>query len=173
MLQSFRGPIWPLTGSPAGHLRICQYATLGMSATRALKTKADALQFTNFDMIILRFNLKWHQYTCTMTSSTVQHQHTVGYPSLVAWWHGKTQGSVCVCAKPMRDNVTIYHRLSLARRIHKMIPVKYAMMLYMTLQWWTQNIDQTFKHQKIPYTMPLLMSFWMFFCKCFGDKLMD
>ena len=33
------------------------------------------------------------------------------------------QGSFCACTRPMRDNVTLSRRLSLAGRTHKMIPV--------------------------------------------------
>ena len=32
------------------------------------------------------------------------------------------QGSFCICAQPMRDDVTIQSRLSLAGHIYKMIP---------------------------------------------------
>ena len=32
------------------------------------------------------------------------------------------QGLFCECAKPMRGDVTLYHQLSLVRRIHRMIP---------------------------------------------------
>ena len=31
-------------------------------------------------------------------------------------------GIICVCAQPLRDNVTMKHHLSLAGCIHKMIP---------------------------------------------------
>ena len=34
----------------------------------------------------------------------------------------QNQGSICVCAQPMRDNVTLQHHLSLAGCIHKIIP---------------------------------------------------
>ena len=32
------------------------------------------------------------------------------------------QGSFCVCTQPVREDIMIYHLLSLAGRIHKMIP---------------------------------------------------
>ena len=40
------------------------------------------------------------------------------------WYSGtnKIQGSFCVCDQPMRNNVTMLHRLSLAGRVHKIIP---------------------------------------------------
>ena len=37
-------------------------------------------------------------------------------------WKCGAQGSFCVCTQSMRDDITMSHRLSLAGRIHKMIP---------------------------------------------------
>ena len=47
--------------------------------------------------------------------------------SVVSHWLGtyikwSLPGWFCLCAQPMRDDVTLYRRLSLAGRIHKMIP---------------------------------------------------
>ena len=62
-----------------------------------------------------------------MTSScTLPSLPWLGSPSKYCRWFECCrvlfQGSFCVCAHPMRDNVTIYRHFSLAGRIHKIIP---------------------------------------------------
>ena len=45
-----------------------------------------------------------------------------------------SHGSFCVSTQPMRDNVTMYRRLSMAGHIHKMIPVSFLSHVQL---WWS------------------------------------
>ena len=59
------------------------------------------------------------------------------------------QGSFCVCAQPMRDDVTLQHCHSLAGRIHKMSPAG-DHFVYVPSQWETTLHCNIFTHLLIP-----------------------
>ena len=49
----------------------------------------------------------------------------------IVYWMRVSGIILCICALPMRDDITLEHRLSLAGRIHKIIPEVLCQILLM------------------------------------------
>ena len=69
------------------------------------------------------------------------------------------QGSFCVCAQPMRYDVTMQHRLSLARSIQKMIPV-YA--TFTTNKNWRLSQDKDAVLPVLEFSIIKIRSFYLY-----------
>ena len=92
-------------------------------------------------------NVQAHSYDWHLQHTLYNHPHRT---SLM-------QESLCVCAKPKRDNVTMQHRLSLAEHIHKMIPVDGKATL-LEINPWGHSSPRNYLNQCWPSSMtPLVM----------------
>ena len=74
-------------------------------------------------VIYLPLSIKVESYDCTSVSDVTFKDmgKTDRYITTTKYTKALRQGSFCLCTQPMRDDITMWHRLLLAGCIHKMI----------------------------------------------------
>ena len=85
------------------------------------------------ELLIKESSCRWRY---NMVSLTISYSHSSCLWLLTISMTTDNQGSFCVCAQPMRDDVTLQRRLSLAGRIHKMIPAIHFRLRVITIMFY-------------------------------------